>query len=61
MCCRATGIGLLVDRHQAHQPHQSPDALVFHNMALVLQMPCHVLHTVKRCLEDLLVDHHHEL
>ncbi len=58
---RFAGIGLLVERHQAHKPHQSPDALVVHGMALILQMPCHLLHAVERCLEELLVDHDHQV
>lgn len=55
------GVRLLVDRHQAHEPHQSPDALVIHKMALVLQVPLHLLHAAKRCLEELLVNHDHEV
>lgn len=55
------GVRLLVDRHQTHEPHQSPDALVVHNMAFVLQVPRHLLHAVKRRLEELLVDYHHEV
>jgi hypothetical protein len=61
MCCRATGVGLSVDRHQAHKPHQSPDALVNHNTTLVLQVPSHLLHAVKRGFEELLVNLHHEV
>ncbi len=59
--CRSAGIGFLIDRHQAHQPHQPPDALVIHSMATVLQVPRHLLHAVKRCLKELFVDHHHEV
>ena len=33
--CRLAGVGLLVDRHQAHHPHQSPDALFIHQMAFI--------------------------
>jgi hypothetical protein len=61
MCCRATGVGLLVDWHQAHKPHQSTNALVVHNMAIVLQVPSHLLDPIKWRLEELLVDLHHEV
>lgn len=50
------GIGLLVDRHQAHKPHQSTNALVFLGIPLVPKVPCHLLDAVKRCLKELLVD-----
>jgi hypothetical protein len=33
----------LVDRHQSHKAHQSPDALLARSMALVSQMPRHPL------------------
>lgn len=55
------GVGLLVDRHQAHKPHRSPDTLAVHNMALVPQVPRHLLDAVERCFEELLVDHNHEV
>ena len=55
------GVGILVDRHQAHEPHQSLDALIVHSIALVPQVPRHLLHTVERCLDKLLVDHDHEV
>jgi hypothetical protein len=61
MCCRATGIGLLVDRHQTHKPHQSTNALVVHDLPLVPQVPCHLLDPLKRRLKELIVDHHHEV
>ncbi len=43
MCCRATGVGFLGDRHQSHKAHQAPDALLARSMALVSQMPRHPL------------------
>ena len=42
------GIGLLVDRHQAHKAHQSPDALFVHGVALVLQVPRHLPDAIER-------------
>jgi hypothetical protein len=55
---RSASIGLLVDRHQAHQP---PDAFVIHGMAPVLQVPSHLLHAAKRGFEELFVDLHLEV
>ena len=52
-------VGLLVDRHQAHEAHQPPDAFLVHGMAYVLQVPGHLLHAEKRSFEKLLVHHHH--
>jgi len=58
MCCRATGVRLLVDRHHAHQP---PDALFVHGMTLVLQVPCHLPDAVERGVQELLVDQQHQV
>jgi len=54
------GIGFLVDRHQAHQPHETPDALLVHRMTVVPQMPGHLPDTVERRLQELFVDLAHQ-
>jgi hypothetical protein len=54
--CGATGVGFLVDRHQAHQP---PDALFVHGMDTVLQMLRHLPDSVKRGVQKLPVDQEH--
>ena len=59
--CGPAGIRLLVDRHQTHEAHQPPDAFLVHGMALVLQVPGHLPHTVKRGLQELLVDQQHQI
>jgi len=43
-----TGVGLLVNRHETHQPHQTPDPLLINHVFIIAQMPCHLTHTVKR-------------
>ncbi len=53
---RLAGVGLLVDRHQAHEPHQPPDALRVHTVSLVPQIPGHLPDTVEGRLEELLVN-----
>ena len=55
------GIGLLVDRHQTHQPHHSPDPLFVHQMAFIAQMPGHLADAKERCLKELLIDPTHQL
>ena len=55
------GVGLLVDRHQAHEPHQTADAFLVHGIAFVLQMPCHLADAVERGFQKLLVDQQHEI
>jgi hypothetical protein len=55
------GVGLLVDRHQPHQAHQSSDALFVHGMAFVLQTPAHLPDTVKWSVQKLLVDLQHQV
>jgi hypothetical protein len=58
---RLAGVGFLIDRHQSHKAHQSPDALFVHGMTLVLQVPCHLPDTVKRGVQELLVDQQHQV
>jgi hypothetical protein len=58
---RFAGVGLLVDRHQAHETHQPPDALFVHGMTLVLQAPRHLPNAVERGVQELLVDQQHEI
>jgi hypothetical protein len=48
------------DRHQAHQPHQPPDALLVHRMAFVLQVQGHLSDPVERRFQELPVDHLHQ-
>lgn len=61
MALRAlAGVGLQVDRHQAHEPHQPPDALHIHGVALILQMPGHLPDAVERGFQELPVDQPHE-
>jgi hypothetical protein len=55
------GVGLLVDRHQPHEAHQAANALMAHGMALVLQVPRHLPGAVERGIQELLVDHQHEV
>ena len=54
------GLWALVDRHQAHQPHQATDPLLVDWSAFGSQMPGHLTHTVERGLEELLVDPAHQ-
>jgi hypothetical protein len=58
---RLAGVGLLVDRHQSHEAHQPPDALLVHGMALVLQVPGHLPDAIERGVQKLLVDQQHEV
>jgi len=44
------GIGLLLDRYQAYKTHQSSNVLVVQHIALIAQVPCHLLNAIKRCL-----------
>jgi len=57
---RLAGVGLLVDRHQAHEAHQPPDALLVHAMPLVLQVPGHLANPIERRVEELPVDQPHQ-
>ena len=57
---RLAGVRLLVDRHQTHEPHQPPDTLHVDCVALVLQVPGHLLDAVERGFQELPVDQPHE-
>lgn len=50
---RSASIGLPVNRHKVHKPHQSTDGFAVQSMALVLKVPGHMLHVVIRCLKEL--------
>ena len=58
---RLVRIGLLVDRHQAHEPHQTAYTLLVELMAFVFQVPCHLPHPVKRRVRKLLINEPHQL
>ncbi len=49
-------VGLLVDRHQTHEPHQPPDPLLVHPMTFVLQVTGHLPDAEERRLQELFVD-----
>lgn len=49
------GVGLLVDRHEAREAHQSSDPLIGHQMAFVAQMPGHLTDTQERRFQELLI------
>ncbi|MFQ3302556.1 MAG: hypothetical protein ACI9EH_001455, partial [Planktomarina sp.] len=36
-------VGFLINRHEPHQPHQTPDPLFVHQMIFIAQMSCHPL------------------
>jgi hypothetical protein len=55
---RASGVGLLVDRHEAHQPHEASDPFLVHDMVLIAQVPSYLMHTIKWRLQELLVTSH---
>ena len=59
--CRPARVGLLVNRHQSHEAHQSADALLIHQLAFVTQMPCHLPDTEERRFQELLVDLPHQI
>lgn len=50
-----TDVELLIDRRQAHEALQPPDAFLVHSMAHVLQVPGHLPGAVARCFQELLV------
>ena len=58
---RLTCVGLAVNRHATHQPHQASDPRPVHQMILVAQMPRHLTHAVKRGFKDLYVDQPHQI
>lgn len=37
------GVRPLVDRHEAHQPHQASDPLLIDEVVVIAQVPCHPL------------------
>jgi hypothetical protein len=53
-------VGLLVDRHQTHEPLQTRDTLLVHLKALVLQVPGYLPDAVEQGFQELLVDHLHQ-
>jgi hypothetical protein len=57
----SAGIGLLVDRHQSHEPHQPPDAFPVHDKPLVLQMSGHLADAVERSVQKLPVEQQHQV
>ncbi len=61
--CRLADVGLLIDRHQAHEPHQTADAFLVHQMAFAPQVPGHLANTEERCFQELLIDlpHQHQV
>mmetsp|Transcript_6898 Transcript_6898/g.10928 ORF Transcript_6898/g.10928 Transcript_6898/m.10928 type:complete len:207 (+) Transcript_6898:2399-3019(+) len=52
---RLAHVGLLVDRHEAHQPHQASDTLVIHQIAFIAQVPGHLPNAKERFLKELLI------
>jgi len=54
------GVRCLVNRHQAHKPHQSANPVAAAFVALTLHIPCHLPRPIPRCVQKLLVDDHHE-
>lgn len=57
---RSRAIGLLVDRHQTHEPHQPPHALVVHQMTFIAQVPGHLSDPEEGRPQELLVDPAHQ-
>ena len=55
------GVGLLVDRHQAHEAHQSSNPLLIHQMAFVAQVPGHLADAEERRFQELFVDLTHQV
>lgn len=55
------GVGLLIDRHQAHQPHLAADTLLVDQLALITQVQRQLSNTVKRLFHELPVDHAHQV
>ena len=58
---RLAGIGLLVDWHEAHQPHETSDPFLVHEMVVIPQVPGHLAHAIKRRLQELLIDQEHQI
>lgn len=58
---RFAGAGFLVNRHEAHQPHQAPDVFLVHEVVFIAQMPRHLAHSVKRGLKELLINQAHQV
>ena len=54
------GVGLLVDRHEARQPHEPTYAFLIHQMAFVAQMPGHLPDPEEWRFQELLIDLAHE-
>lgn len=57
---RLAGVGFLVDRHKAHQPHEPTDALLVHYMAIVAQVPRLLSNAEERRVEELHIDQPHQ-
>ena len=43
MCCWATGVGLLINRNQPHEAHQTTDTMPSACVVVALHMTCHSL------------------
>ena len=54
------GLRALIDRHQAHQPHQTADTLRVDPMTPGPQVPRHLTDTIERRLQELLIDQTHQ-
>ena len=54
------GIGLLIDRHQPHEAHQSADTMTPAFVIVALHVSGHLARSVPRRLQELLVDDRHE-
>lgn len=59
--CRLADVALLIDRHEAHQAHQTSDPFLVHEMILIAQVPRHLTHAIKWRLQELLVDQPHQI
>lgn len=57
---RPAGVRIPVDRHQAHQPHQTPHALRVHRLVLVPKVPSHPPDPEEWRLHELPVDQGHQ-
>lgn len=58
---RLAGIGLLIDRYLAHQPHQSAQTLRANEMTLVPQVPYPLVQAMERHLRGLLINQAHQV
>ena len=54
-------VGVLVGRHEAHQPHEPADALLVHRMAFVGKVPRHLANAEEQRLQKLHVYQPHEV